>query len=64
MTLDMCFFKNNRLLALIILYVDDLLVAALDLQTIREIRHILTSYYKLKEFREVQEFLGIAVVQH
>jgi hypothetical protein len=53
MTLDMCFFKNNRLLALIILYVDDLLVAALDLQTIREIRHILTSYYKLKEFREV-----------
>jgi hypothetical protein len=61
MTSDMCFFRNNRLLALIILYVDDLLVAALD-QTIREIRHILTSYYKLKEFREVQEFLGIAVV--
>jgi hypothetical protein len=60
----MCFFKNDRLSALIILYVDDLLVAAPDLQTIREIRHILTSYYELKEFGEVQEFLGIAVVRH
>jgi hypothetical protein len=64
MTSDMCLFKNDHISALLILYVDDVLVAAPDLQRIHDIKGILNSYYELKEFGEVQEFLGISVVRN
>src|SRR5580700_2974952 len=63
MTSDMCLFKNDKLNALLILYVDDVLIAAPSIEGIHEIREILASYYELKEFGEVQEFLGIAIVR-
>ena len=59
----MCLFKNDRLSALLLVYVDDVLVAASDLHKIRETEEILAFYYELKEFGEVQEFLGISIVR-
>jgi hypothetical protein len=53
MTSDMCLFKNDRLSALLILYVDDVLVAAPNMSVVHDIRDILASFYELKEFGEV-----------
>ena len=64
MTSDMCLFKNDRLSALLLLYVDDVLVGASDLHKIRKIEEILAFHYELKEFGEVQEFLGISIVRN
>ena len=63
MTSDMCLFKNDRL-SVLLLYVDDVLVAASDLHKIREIEENLAFHYELKEFGEVQEFLGISIVRN
>lgn len=64
MTSDMCLFKNDRLSALLILYVDDVLVAASNLHKMHEIEAILAFHYELKKFGEVQEFLGISIVRN
>ena len=63
MTSDIYLFKNDKLSALLILYVDDVLIATYSIDGIHQIRDILSSYYKLKEFGEVQEFLGISIAQ-
>jgi hypothetical protein len=63
MTSDMCLFKNDSLSALLILYVDDVLVAARMIEDIKQIEGILSSFYELKRFGEVQEFLGISIVR-
>jgi hypothetical protein len=64
MTSDLCLFKNDKLSALLLLYVDDILVAAPQIDGIQQIKDILLSYYELKEFGEVQEFLGISIVRN
>lgn len=61
---DLCLFKNDETGALLLLYVDDLLVAAHSIDKINEVRDTLQSYFELKEFGEVQEFLGITVVRN
>ena len=58
---DMCFFKCDRLSALLILYVDDLLIAALDKDTIKAVEDLLVNCFNLKALGEVHEFLGIQV---
>lgn len=58
---DMCFFKCDRLSALLILYVDDLLIAAPDKDTIKAVEDLLVQCFNLKALGEVHEFLGIQV---
>ena len=64
MTSDLYLFKHKQLLVLLILYINDILIAALITIVIYQIRDILKEFFKLKEFGKVQEFLSIMVVRN
>jgi Reverse transcriptase (RNA-dependent DNA polymerase) len=59
-----CVCSKTIVSRLFLFYVDDVLVAASNIDKIHEIEAILAFHYKLKEFGEVQEFLGILIVRN
>ena len=60
---DLCLFRHKDTGALVIIYVDDLLVAAKTVEIIDNIRDQLMAIYELKELGEVRRFLGYDVVR-
>ena len=59
----MCLFKHKENRALVVLYVDDLLVFAEDDTIIEAIAKELGERYELKEVGEVKRFLGFGVIR-
>jgi hypothetical protein len=59
---DICLFKHE-LGALIILYVDDLLIAAQTLDEIYKIKEAIEKEFKLKDMGPVKRFLGFDVIR-
>ncbi|KAK4031688.1 histidine phosphatase superfamily [Parachaetomium inaequale] len=60
---DACLFRNNELGILVVLYVDDLLIAAPDTKLIDRTRDGLKRSYDLKELGEDKRFLGFDVIR-
>ena len=60
---DICLFKHDELGILLVLYVDDLLIAALNNGLIDWVRDRLLEIFELKELGEVKRFLGFDVVR-
>ena len=60
---DCCVFRHPAKGALIILYVDDMLIAAPTTAIIEETRTILANEFELKELGPVQSFLGLQVTR-
>lgn len=60
---DLCLFRHKKTGALVVLYVDDLLVAARTMGIINAICDQLRGVYDLKEIGEVQRFLGFDVIR-
>ena len=47
----------------ILLYVDDLLISARNIQTIKEVKKLLHTKYRMNDLGQVQQFLGLEVTQ-
>ena len=60
---DTCLFQNKTTKALVILYVDDLLIATPTLSAIDSTKEQLMSAFEMKELGEVKRFLGFDVVR-
>lgn len=60
---DSCLLTNRALGALLVLYVDDLLVAAPTAAIVNRVKEQLASHFKLKELGEVRTFLGYDIVR-
>ena len=60
---DICLFRHRELGILVVLYVDDLLVAAKTVALISRVQDRLARVYELKELGEVKRFLGFDVVR-
>jgi hypothetical protein len=60
---DICLFKHEKLGALLILYVDDLLIAAPTVQDVHEIRDAIGKFFKLKNMGPVKRFLGYEILR-
>jgi hypothetical protein len=60
---DLCLFRHKGLNILIVLYVDDLLIAAANVESINSIRDRLRAIYDLNEIGEVRRFLGFDVIR-
>ncbi len=60
---DICLFYHKELGILVVLYVDDLLVAAKTIALISRVQDRLARVYKLKELEEVKRFLSFNVVR-
>ncbi|KXX82433.1 Copia protein [Madurella mycetomatis] len=60
---DLCLFRHKALGVLVVLYVDDVLIAATTVNIINDIRDRLRAIYDLKEMGEVKRFLGFDVVR-
>lgn len=61
---DLCLFKNSRTGALILIYVDDFLMAAPELGEIYRTAKIINSHYSLKEIGEAKKFLGFEIIRN
>ena len=59
---DVCLFKNTALNAIIIIYVDDLLISAPTTQIIQNIIQNLQKNFQLKVLGQVQRFLGYTII--
>jgi hypothetical protein len=60
---DICLFRHKELGILVVLYVDDLLIAARTTALINRTRDQLMQIYELKELGEVKRFLGFDVLR-
>lgn len=60
---DLCLFRHRENGALVVLYVDDLLVSATSMAIITKIRDGLKAKYDIKELGEVKRFLGFDVMR-
>ena len=63
-TEDTCLFSNTKLGALLVLYVDDFLIAAPMDKFIFGMRDQLLNYFKLKHLGEVKTFLDFDIVRN
>ncbi len=61
---DICLFKHTNLDILVVLYVDNLLVAALTVAMINDVRDGLKRVFDLKELGEVKRFLGFDILRN
>jgi Reverse transcriptase (RNA-dependent DNA polymerase) len=61
LTTEVCLFYKDA--TLLLLYVDDLLIADISNQAITHISQEITKIYKIREIGEVREFLGISIVR-
>ncbi len=60
---NVCFFKHKELGILVVLYIDDLLIATPYIDLINYIRDSLRYSFDLKELGEVKRFLGFDVIR-
>jgi len=60
---DTCIFKNEKTGVLLLLYVDDVLIAARQLTDIHLVRDQLMKHFELKEMGEIKRYLGFDVVR-
>jgi hypothetical protein len=60
---DLCLFHNKKTGALVVLYVDDLLISAPTLQAIEETRDLLNDKFMLKDLGEAKSFLGFDIIR-
>ncbi len=60
---DVCLFRHKELGILVVLYVDDLLIATPYVDLINYIRDSLKYSFDLKELGEVKHFLGFDVIR-
>jgi hypothetical protein len=60
---DICLFRHKKKGILVVLYVDDLLVAARTVDLVNWVRDQLANKYELKELGEVKRFLGFDVIR-
>jgi hypothetical protein len=60
---DFCLFRHKTTGALIVLYVDDLLIAAKSKTIIEAVRDGLMARYEMKELGEVKRFLGFDIMR-
>lgn len=58
---DLCLFKNEETGALVILYVDDILVAASAMAEVHLIRDGIAKHFELKDLGEAKKFLGFMI---
>ncbi len=58
---DFCLFINKKTGALVVLYVDDMLVSASTMEAITETRVELEKRFKLKDLGEAKSFLGFDI---
>jgi hypothetical protein len=58
---DLCMFRNEKTGALVILYVDDMLVAAPTMAEIHNIRDQIRVHFELKDLGEARKFLGFTI---
>jgi hypothetical protein len=59
---DTCIFKNEKTGALLILYVDDLLISGRTLGDVPAVRDALRKRYELKDMGEAKRYLGLDLV--
>ena len=57
-------FYDGPLLLLIILYVEDLLIAGNNQKEIRRVKRELMKVFKMKDLDDVKEFLGIEIIRN
>ncbi|KJZ68226.1 hypothetical protein HIM_12383 [Hirsutella minnesotensis 3608] len=60
---DLCLFKDEERGCILILYVDDMLVAATTKETVFHVREQLQTFFELKDLGEVKDFLGFTVIR-
>ncbi len=60
---DVCLFRHKELGILVVLYVDNLLIAAPHVDLIDCVRDSLRYLFDLKELGEVKRFLGFDVIR-
>ncbi|KAL2149535.1 hypothetical protein VTH82DRAFT_8186 [Thermothelomyces myriococcoides] len=60
---DLCLFHHNQTGALLVLYVDDMLMGARDVSIVNDIRDRIREKYDLKELGEPKRFLGLDVIR-
>ncbi len=60
---NVCLFKHKELGILVVLYVDDLLIATPYVDLVDRIRDSLRYSFDLKELGEVKRFLGFDVIR-
>jgi hypothetical protein len=63
MNTDVCLFVNRVTGAILVLYVDDMLIAANTTETIDEIRDGLQRHFQLKDLGEARRFLGFDIIR-
>ncbi|KJZ70069.1 hypothetical protein HIM_10530 [Hirsutella minnesotensis 3608] len=60
---DLCLFKDEKRGCILILYVDDMLVAAPTKEIVFHVREQLQSFFEVKDLGEVKDFLGFTVIR-
>jgi len=60
---DTCIFQNTKLNILILLYVDDMLVARATNEKINNVMNLLGNHFEIKAIGEVKRFLGFDVIR-
>lgn len=60
---DLCLFKDEKRRCILILYVDDMLVAAPTKETVFHVKEQLQSVFEVKDLGEVKDFLGFTVIR-
>lgn len=53
-----CLFKYNKIKAIILLYINDLLIAGKSFKIVKLIKNMLASKFTLKKMGEVSKFIG------
>ena len=61
---DVCLLKHRELNILVVLYVDDLLIAIPTIALVNCIRDSLKAKFELKEIGEVKRFLGFDILRN
>src|SRR5262249_14573242 len=60
---DLCVFKHRTKMILLIVYVDDMLIAEPTKAEIANIREALNEFFDLKELGDVTQFLGTTITR-
>ncbi len=60
---NVCLFRHKELGILVVLYINDLLIAAPHVDLVNCIRNSLRYLFDLKELGEVKRFLGFDVIR-
>lgn len=59
LSLELCIFRNEKTGAILILYIDNIIVAAAIIKEINKISAKLMKMFEIKALGEVETFLGL-----